>query len=143
MEMLDPLHRLQRIPILEPDDLCQALASQTRLDQREAYVVPRHPAAKRPVDKVVDFLSHGSRQLACGRVVFELKFGPDDQMDDFRVNPIRPIIVQDFQVDCKAIMSNVTAAWLGGYVVFHQCRDCQMDQPPLAHDPSIATVSRL
>lgn len=76
MEMLDPMDRLQRPPILEPDD-----------------IVPRHSAAKRSFNKVVDLLSHGSRQLACCWVVFELKLGPDDQMDDLCINPVWPIVV--------------------------------------------------
>lgn len=61
--------------------------------RREAYIVPRYSAAKGPFNKIVNLLSRGSRQFACGWIVFELEFGPDDQMDDLAVNPIWPIIV--------------------------------------------------
>lgn len=56
-------------------------------------MVPPHSAAKGSFNIVVDFLPHGSRQFARDWVVFELKFGPNDQMDDLGVNPIWPIIV--------------------------------------------------
>ena len=62
------------------------------------YIFPCNSPTQSLLDVVLNLLSHLFRQIARGRVLFQAKLGPDNQVNDICVNSIRPVIVQDFGV---------------------------------------------
>jgi hypothetical protein len=81
MKVLDSVDALQALPVLEPDD-----------------VLARDFAAEGPFNKVFDALSGLRRQVICAGNLLERELGPYDKMNDFLVNAIRPVVVEDLDV---------------------------------------------
>lgn len=113
MEMLDCVDRLERLPVLKPDDLItkSAPVSRVLLNDPEllsppiTYLVSRHPRAKRLAHIVVNLLAGAWGQIVRRRVVFQLELGPYHQVDDAVFNPIRPVIEKDADVLCTRYLS--------------------------------------
>lgn len=78
VEVFDGVDGLERLPVPEPDDLLR-----------------RHSRTKSGLHVSFDRLSRLCCQIARGGVIGKLKFGPDHQMGDIRIDPVRPVIVQN------------------------------------------------
>jgi hypothetical protein len=83
VEVFDGVDGLERLPVPEPDDLLR-----------------RHSRTKRGLHVSLDRLSRRCCQIARGGVIGKLEFGPDNQVDDIRIDPVRPVIVQNPNVLC-------------------------------------------
>lgn len=109
MEVLDRVDGLQGLPVLEPDDLSQTLISYIRTadKDRATNLLRRHPRTERLLYILIDLLPRPGCQVVGLRVVLELELDPHDQVDDALLNPVRPVVVQDLDVLCRAASSSV------------------------------------
>jgi hypothetical protein len=46
----------------------------------------------------LDLVIGSRRQIACRRIILDIKFDPDDQVDDLGINSIGPVVVQNLHV---------------------------------------------
>ena len=92
VEVFDRVDGLERLPVPEPDDLLR-----------------RYSRTKRGLHVLLDRLSRLCCQIARGGVVGELEFGPDYQVDDIYIDPVRPVIVQNPNVLCISSYPSYTA----------------------------------
>jgi hypothetical protein len=81
VEVLDGMHALQALPVLEPGKLPGL-----------------EPASERPLNIRVDLAARLGRRQARRCVVFELELGPDDEVHNLVVDSIGPVVVQDLDV---------------------------------------------
>ena len=86
VEVLDGMDGLEGLPILEPD-----------------HLVRRHARAKGSLHECLDRIACLRCQIARVWVICKLKFGPHHQMNDVRVDPIGPVVVQDPDVVLLAV----------------------------------------
>lgn len=56
------------------------------------------PLTKRPIHKPINLLPGFGSEVIPPRIFLEIEFRPYHQMDDIRVNPVRPVVVQDFDI---------------------------------------------
>ena len=104
MEMLHGVYRFQRTPILEPDDLDGFSSSSiprngtTREKEVNTYVLWRYPRSKGLINVFINLSPHSRCQIVLLLVVLKLKFCPDNEMDNFLVDTIGPVIVEDRDV---------------------------------------------
>lgn len=69
--------------------------------KRKRYLFRWDSRAEGLVHIVVDFPSSSRGQVVRGRVILQLKLGPDDQVDDPVLDAIRPVVIQDLDVLCR------------------------------------------
>lgn len=80
MEVLDSVDGFQRFPVLEPDHLefVSLVEDEDEEDDDWTYLFRWDSRAECLLHIVVDFLSSSGGQIVRGRVILQLKFGPDD-----------------------------------------------------------------
>lgn len=81
VEVLDGMHALQTLPVLEP-----------------RVLVGLQPRAERLLHVGINLLERFGRRIARLRVIGELELGPDDEVDDLGVDSVWPVVVEDLDV---------------------------------------------
>jgi hypothetical protein len=81
VEMFHSMHALQAFPILKPH-----------------HMLSLHPRPKSSLNILLDHIPGFRREIVRLRIIFQDKLGPDNQVYYLGVDPIRPIVVQDFDV---------------------------------------------
>lgn len=100
MKVLNGLDGLDRAPVLEPNHLRPVSQS---VNAPELVKVPRTDPLLRHPRKRLAHISANRRARRLGdelrrRVLVQLKLDPHDEMDDARIDGIRPVIPQDLDV---------------------------------------------
>lgn len=127
MEVLDGVDGLEGGPVLEPHHLFGSVTSSaygrrgmgrfflvflllflflfsrsgntgTGIQENNTYMSFGHLGAKRLGDVLLNLSTGLVRQVASPAVGDELKLGPDDEVDDARVEAIGPVVVQDLDI---------------------------------------------
>lgn len=81
VEMLDGMDALQALPVFEP-----------------YHIFGWQLGPKRFLDKFVNLPVRLRGREACCWILIEFKLGPDDKMDYFLVDSVRPVVVEDFDI---------------------------------------------
>ncbi len=79
MKVLDCVHALQALPILEPH-------------------IVLHFGRKRLLYKRLNLRLGRCCRLSRDWIILQVKLGPDDEVDDVRVKAVRPVVVEDLHV---------------------------------------------
>lgn len=66
------------------------------------HIVAGDPGAKRSVNVIIDFLSCTRGKIIGGWVYCQVKFGPNDQVNDPFIDSIWPVVVQYFNIILSA-----------------------------------------
>lgn len=106
MKVFNCMDRLERLPVLEPDDLCLFSSLNLSSPVRTSNLISRHPRPKLPRHIIIDLLPRLRRQIIRGRIIFQLELGPHNKMHNALLDPIRPVIVQDPDVLCRKLCQN-------------------------------------
>lgn len=69
----------------------------------------RHSRAKYAIDVIIDLTPSFWRQVIRGWIIFKIEFGPNDQMYDFLVDSIRPVVVEYHHIIWHSV-STIAAA---------------------------------
>lgn len=99
MEMLDGVDRFQGLPVLEPNNLgLPHRTSAYRITQVMSETLATHlftgyPRAECPPHILLDLLPRFRGEIVGCGVVLELKFDPDNQVNDVRFDAIRPVVI--------------------------------------------------
>ena len=81
--MFHSMYGLQSVPILEPAD-----------------PIGRNPAPEDLLHMVIYLLSSLGRQTFGVHVVLQHEFRPYTEVDDARIDAIRPIVIDDLDIGC-------------------------------------------
>jgi hypothetical protein len=106
MEVLNGMYGLERLPVLEPDDLF--VRQPTAIKDSAGLgtwtdLVRRHSRAERPLHIILDLFPRFGGQVVCPWVVLQLELHPHHQMDNPLVNPVRPVVIQDLDILCADV----------------------------------------
>jgi len=101
MEVFQRMHRLDRCPIFEPDDLQSRrdeVSLTLTLNCGATYLFRSRRMSERLVDVSFSLCTRSVCQVASLLVLFEGELHPHNEMDDLAVDAIGPVIVKDLEI---------------------------------------------